>query len=61
MDCQRGVLHHPIMLCPPGGVRGRCLCFVHPQVAIHLCGLLVGPEVHCCVDHAAGFLEETVL
>lgn len=56
MDCQGGVLHHPIMLCAPGGVRGSRLCCVLPQVCMHLCRLLVSSEVHCCVDYAAHFL-----
>lgn len=60
VDCQCGVLHHPIMLCAPGRLRGFCLCFMHPQVCIDLCvWFLVSSEVHRCVDDATHFLWET--
>lgn len=54
VDCQRGILHFPIMFCAPGGVKGSLWRFVlHP---VHLCGPVVSSEVHCCVDDAAVFL-----
>lgn len=54
VDCQRGILHFPIMLCAPGGVKGSLWHFVLPPV--RLCGPVVSSEVHCCVDDAAVFL-----
>lgn len=56
VDCQCWVLHHPVVLRPAGGVGGPLLCFVHPQVFIHLCWSRVSSEVHCRVDCAAHFL-----
>lgn len=59
MDCQCGVLHHPIQLCTPGGIRVPHLCFVRLQVCVHLGRLLVSSEIHCCIDDATYLLGET--
>ena len=59
VDCQCGVLHHPITLCSPGGLRGSHLCRVCPQVFIYLHWPLVSSEVHCGVNYAARVLWET--
>lgn len=54
------VLHQTIILSAAVAVRAFNLCFTHPWIFVHLCLLLVGSEVHCCVDRSTCFLLETV-